>query len=170
MRSTITIVGARTVRFILFFLSQLNSANLLPFGSIGTEYFTVGTTTSMVFVPLVPPPPNAPYTATYTVDTDGHIIVVMIQLSIMFSNNSANGESKLQVSGDGGVTFVDITNAIPTGVGQSRSGSGLWIPEIQAGINKLQFRVVGRSTDGALATINVRTDTEIVIVINKKIM
>ena len=159
-----TIVGARTVWLSLDLLAQLNSVTLLPFGSTGAEYFTVGTTASAVFVPL--------YTATYNVDTNGKIIVIMIYLS-MFSNNSANGESKLQVSGDGGVTFVDVTNTIPTGLAQARVGAGLWIPEVQPGtdvLKKLQIRVMGRSTNGALATIIVRTDSYIEFILNKKII
>jgi len=154
-------VGARTVWMVLDLLGQLNSATLLPIGSTGFEYFTVGTTTNAVFEPL--------YTATYTIDTNGKIIVVMIDL-LIYSNNSANGESKLQVSGDGGLTFVDVTNTIPTGLAQARVGAGLWIPEIQTGPDKLQFRVVGRSTNGALATIQIRTYSDIRLVINKKII
>lgn len=157
-------MGARTVSLDLDLLAQLNLATLLPFGSVGTGYFTVGTTTSAVFVPL--------YTATYNIDTNGKIIVIMINLS-MFSNNSANGESKLQVSGDGGATFVDVTNTIPTGLDQARVGAGLWITEIQPGtdvLKKLQFRIMGRSTNGALATIIVRTDSHIEFIINKKII
>jgi len=146
---------------VLDLLGQLNSATLLPIGSTGFEYFTVGTTTNAAFEPL--------YTAKYTIDTNGKIIVVMIDL-LMYSNNSANGESKLQVSGDGGLTFVDVTNTIPTGLAQARVGAGLWIPEIQTGPDKLQFRVVGRSTDGAPATIQVRTYSDIRLVINKKII
>lgn len=154
-------MGARTVSLVLDLLAQLNLATLLPFGSTGSEYFAAGTTTNVAFEPL--------YTATYTVDTNGRIIVVEISLT-MYSSNSANGESKLQVSGDGGNTFVDVTNAIPTGVDQARIGAGLWITEVQPGLNKLQFRVVGRSTDGLLATINVRTDSHIDFVLNKKII
>jgi len=156
-----TIVGARTVKFSLDLLAQLNLATLLPFGA--SEYLTVGTTTSGVFVTL--------YTATYNVDSNGKIVVVMINLS-MFSNNSANGESKLQVSGDGGATFVDVTNAIPTGLDEAREGAGLWITEIQPGtdIKKLQFRIMGRSTNGALATINTRVDSFIEFLLNKKII
>lgn len=157
-------MGARTVSLDLDILSQFHSAALLPFGSTGTGYFTVGTTASAVFVPL--------YTATYNIDTNGKIIVVMISLT-MYSNNSANGESKFQVSGDGGVTFVDVTNTIPTGLDQARIGAGLWITEIQPGtdvLKKLQFRVMGRSTNGAPATINVRDDSHIEFILNKKII
>lgn len=164
MRTAITIVGARTFYLDLDILAQLNLATLLPFGSTGTGYFSVGTTTSLAFVPL--------YTASYNIDSNGKIIVVMISLT-MFSNNSANGESKFQVSGDGGVTFVDVTNTIPTGLDQARIGAGLWITEVQPGtdvLKKLQFRVMGRSTNGALATINVRDDSHIVFIFNKKII
>lgn len=164
MRSTITIVGARTVSLDLDLLAQLNKATLLPFGSTGTGYFTVGTTNSATFESL--------FTAKYNVDTNGKIIVVMINLT-MYSNNSANGESKLQISGDGGATFVDVTNTIPTGLDQARIGAGLWITEIQPGtdiLKKLQFRIMGRSTNGALATIIVRTDSHIEFILNKKIV
>jgi len=156
-----TIVGARTCSLSLDLLAQNNLATLLPFGSSGSEYFAVGTTMNAAFEPL--------YTATYTVDTNGKIIVIDISLT-MYSSNSANGESKLQVSGDGGTTFVDVTDTIPTGVDQARIGAGLWITEIAPGLNKLQFRVVGRSTNGLLATINLRTDSFIDFVINKKII
>lgn len=159
-----TIVGARTVWLSLDLLAQLNSTTLLPFGSTGAEYFTVGTTTSVAFAPLTPP-----YIAKYTIDTNGKIIVVSIYLS-MFSNNSANGRSKLQVSGDGGGTWKDVTNEIPTAV-QGRIGAGLWITEVLPGLDMLQFQVVGWSTTApAPATIIVRTDSYIEFILNKKII
>lgn len=101
-----------------------------------------------------------------TVDQNGELTVLSVFLD-MFSNNSANAVSKLQVSGDGGTTWVDVTDEIPTGADLERAGSGLWITSIQTGSNKLKIRLMGKSTSGA-STVRIARDAYMVITINKK--
>lgn len=160
MKTTETIVAQRAVRITLDMLAQFNGATVLALGTSGSEYGTIGTTSSLTYVPL--------FTAQYTVDTNGFIKVLDIRPD-MFSNNSANGISKLQISGDGGTTFVDITGDIGTGLDLRFTGPGQWIHTIQAGTNQLQFRILGKSTNGAVATIRVRNDSFIYFVFNKTI-
>lgn len=104
-----------------------------------------------------------------TVDTNGIISVQDIFLDI-FSDNSANAVSKLQISGDGGTNWIDVTDKIPTGLDIERAGAGLWISSIQTGENKLKIRIVGKSTDGLAATVRVSRDTYMQMIINKKIL
>lgn len=62
------------------------------------------------------------------------------------AGNGVNSVSKIQISRDGGATFVDLTenfinpNAAMTA--RNREGVGLWIPTIVAGANQLQLRLV----------------------------
>lgn len=113
---------------------------------LGTEsvYQTFGTTSSMGFVDI--------YTSKYTIDINSITHIHHILLLDVMSSNSANGRTKIQISGDGGTTpFIDITDEIPGG-NSTRTGPGLWIDKVNVGIDQLQIRILGKSTDGALAT------------------
>lgn len=116
---------------------------------VADRNITIGTTSSLIYVTL--------HTATYTIDNVGSILIAYIFIQIV-TNNSANGQCKLQVSGDGGTTFVDVTGNIGAGANLNTGGVGLWISSINIGANKFQLRVQGRSTDDALATIKIRND------------
>lgn len=154
MKSSQSILVSKTIRVILDVAAHKNGSSVVglfsadPFG-----YVTMGSTTNMVdFVTLD--------TASYTVDTNGIIFLDSIYMFIL-TNNDANAECKLQISGDGGITpFVDMTDGIPgTGIDLITSGPGAWITNVDTGVDKLQIRVVGRSTDGNAAATKLRADS-----------
>lgn len=104
-----------------------------------------------------------------TMDFNGVISVLDMFLD-MFSDNSANAVSKLQVSGDGGTTWFDVTDDILTGLDVERAGSGIWIPSINTGSNKFRIRLVGKSTTGGVETVRISRDSYMIIIINKRII
>lgn len=60
--------------------------------------------------------------------------------------------SKIQISRDGGDTWVDLTdnfnNAAAVMTTRIRIGVGVWIPTIVAGVDQLSFRIVHWTDDG----------------------
>lgn len=155
------LLNPATIRVDLDLLAQFNNANIIPIGTLSTTYTDVGTTTSTSFVTL--------FTNQYTIDINGVIDVVDIFVDIT-TNNTTNGRLKMQISGDGGSTWVDITNEMAGGTGIRRTGPGLWINNVLTGLNKLQIRVLGRSADGLLATLRVRNNSFFYFIFNKKII
>lgn len=154
MKTILNVVAPTTVLYILEY-GQLNGSVI----AATDLYINVGTTSSLIYVPLG--------TIKVTVDMQGIITVYDLTCSLQ-TNNSANGVCKLQISGDGGNTFTDITNDILGGV-RTRGGVALWINSIQAGIDKLQVRVLGRSSNGNLATIKIYTRSTIQMTLNKRL-
>ena len=123
-------------------------------------YSEIGTTTNLNYETL--------YTAKYTIDENGILNVINMYLfSLWFNDN--NARSKLQVSGDGGITWTDITDDIINGIDLEKTGPGLWITNISIGTNMFQFRILGKSTDGNVATIKLNTASYIDFMIQKKI-
>lgn len=125
-------------------LSQIHGSAQMIENLAGQSYYTVGTTSSLSYVTL--------FTIKYTVDVEGLLTVSEMTFDNIESNNDANGECKLQISGDGGNTFVDVTGDIGGGI-LATGGAGLWINNVEVGKDKLQVRILGRSTDGNPANI-----------------
>lgn len=158
MRAQIAIVTPTNTRMFLYYMAQFQGAAQLT--SDVATYATLGPTSSLVFVPL--------YTANFTVDTEG-VISVANMLLFISTNNDANAVCKLQISGDGGNTFVDATGEIGTGA-LSTSGPGLWLSNVQAGLNKFQIRIMGKSTNANPANILVEIDSFIECIFNKSFL
>ena len=62
------------------------------------------------------------------------------------AGNGVNSQSKIQISGNGGGAWVDLTdnyvNAAATMTNRIRAGVGAWITTVTAGANQLQFRLM----------------------------
>lgn len=156
MKLKIAVVAPLTNRVDLYFMAQKHGTSILTLATLYESF----TTTSPALETL--------YTATYTMDTQGFIDVIVVWLYLV-TDNSANGRCTAEISGDGGVTFIPMTTEVPDGAGLVTRGPGLWITSINTGTNKLQIRIRGRSTDGALATIKIRNDAIIDIIFNKRL-
>lgn len=155
----VAIIAPTTVRATFDLMAKNQGSSQLT--GFGAYYVTLASVTDTSFAVVL--------SGSFTIDTNGVLTVVEIFLS-MFTSNTIAGESKLQISGDGGVTWVDVTNAIGVGADIERTGPGLWISSIQTGTNKFRFRILGRSTTGALSLIQIRSDSFIYIVYNKTII
>lgn len=152
-----TIIISPTIGTIDVDLGQLiGTTNVLLPSATETN---IDTTSSLVYENM--------YTAKYTVDVSGSITVTNIRLDIT-TDNSANGQSKFQISGDGGNTFVDMTDDTTVGLVNIFTDVGKWITNIQTGDDKLQFRILGRSTDGNPAIITCLLDTKAILTIYKR--
>lgn len=151
------LVSPTTTRTLFNFVAQKIGTSILDPTIL---YVDIGTTSSLSFEDL--------YTAKYTIDTNG---VITLNDVYMFSSsfNDANGVSQIQISGDGGNTFVPMTDETPSGQ-LDRVGPGLWITNIQTGNDQFQIKVVGKSTDGLDATIRLDIISYVYIVFNKKII
>lgn len=156
MRSIIGVISPTTTTLRLLF-GQAQDSVILP----SSFMVLLGTTSSLVYVPI--------FTATYTIDISGIISVVNMFFDII-TYNDLNAVSKLQVSGDGGTTFVDVTGDIGSTFGLETGGSGLWLNTIQVGTNKYQIRMLGKSTDGNPANIIADTASKHLLKINKKLI
>lgn len=157
MESLQPIISSDTTHLVIQFTDRKQGTTPLQLSTISI-YIDIGTTSSLVLEPL--------YTAKYTIDFNGTLVVNSMDL-FMFSFNDVNARSVLQVSGDGGNNFVDITDEIPDGIDAGTVGNGLWINSIKIGTDGLQFRVLGRSTDGNPATVRLDQGSSIGIIIVK---
>lgn len=157
MKALIGVIAPTTTRLLLDF-GGFNAGATIPV-EIGTtnKTFIEWNTSSMVFVELA--------SVSYTADKDRAVSVLNLYLFTMY-NNSLNGRCKLQISGDGGTTWVDMTNTILDGFFEGREGPGLWITTINPGDNQLKIRLMGLSTDGANATIRFRQDSFLDVTLN----
>lgn len=157
MRTSVIPITPTTIRMLINIPSQHNGAAELTDTAI--SYIDLPTS-NIAFEQLL--------LFQATVDFNG-VISVLDMFVDMFSDNSANAVSKLQVSGNGGTTWVDVTNEIPTGLDLERIGSGIWIPSINTGSNKFRIRLVGKTTGGA-ATVRISRDSYMFVIINKRII
>lgn len=95
----------------------------------------------------------AAWTEDVNFEQEGTITIISIYAEfewqsrfLLGAGNGVNSVSKIQISRDGGVNWVDLTdnfinpNAAMTA--RNREGVGLWISTILAGANQLQFRLV----------------------------
>lgn len=155
MKLKIAVIAPLTTRTVLRLMSQKHGTAILT--AVVYESFT---TSSLVLETL--------FTATYTIDTQGVIDVIDVWLDLI-TDNSANGRCTVEISGDGGATFIPMTTEVPDGVTLATTGPGLWITGVNIGTNQLQIRIKGRSTDGALATIKIRNDSTMDIIFNKRL-
>lgn len=157
MKTSVIPITPTTIRIQIYITSQNNGTAAL-------------TDTSLSYIDL--PTSNIAFEQLLlfqaTVDFNG-VISVLDMFVDMFSDNSANAVSKLQVSGNGGTTWIDVTDEIPTGLDVERAGSGIWIPSINTGSNKFRIRLVGKTTGGA-ATVRISQDSYMIVIINKKVI
>lgn len=155
MRALIGVIAPTTTRLYLRF-GGFNGSSLLEvqFGAwIGT--YMTWTTNSTEFVELA--------SASYTIDKDRPVSVLNIYFDIFHFANIFPGICKLQISGDGGTTWVDATDEVSSG---GRTGPGLWITTINKGENQFKIRLVGKSSTGALGTIKLHMASFIDITLN----
>lgn len=157
MKALIGVIAPTTTSLLLAF-GGFNAGATIPviIGSTDKTFLEIDTT-SMVFVELA--------SASYTTDKDRAVSVLNLYLFTMY-NNSLNGRCKLQISRDGGTTWVDMTDTVLDGFFEGREGPGLWINTINPGDNQLKIRLMGLSTDGANATIRLRQDSSLDVTLN----
>lgn len=156
MKSIIGVISPTTTTLRIGF-GQAQDSFLLP----SSFMVLLGNTSSLVYVSV--------FTATYTIDISGIISVVNMFFDIV-TYNDLNAMSKLQISGDGGITFVDVTGDMDSTFFLETGGSGSWINNIQPGINKYQIRMLGKSTDGNPANIIADTASIHLLKINKRLI
>jgi len=84
------------------------------------------------------------------------------------SGGGASSQSKIQISGNGGTTWVDLTdtftNTATSLTTQIRAGTGKWLSQINQGANQLQFRLVhgvGSNDGTSQSIIQVRSNSYI---------
>lgn len=92
------------------------------------------------------------------------------------ANVAANSESYIEMSGDGGATWVPVTDTFSNNntditLGSStraRRGVGLWITTVVTGANQLQFRLMHRTTNAAhQSSAQIRSDSYVRITYRK---
>lgn len=100
-------------------------------------------------------------------EQDGALALISIFMEIHLQikiSGGATGTVKLQISGDAGGSWVDVTDDLTTVeaayVDKTRIGTGLWITGIVAGANQLKFRLMHKTSDaGETVYTQIRTDT-----------
>ena len=99
-------------------------------------------------------------------DEHGVNTIVSIYAELHWSMKRTAGitsSAKMQISGDGGVTWVDMTDdVIETGtvhVDKTRAGVGRLVTSIAAGTNKLKLRLCAWSADATSVETKIREDT-----------
>lgn len=103
--------------------------------------------------------PGVAWTEDIDFEQEGTITIISIYAEFEWQTRflvgagaGTNSISKIQISRDGGATWVDLTdnftnpNAAMTA--RIRAGAGVWVPTIVAGANQLQFRLVHWTDDG----------------------
>jgi hypothetical protein len=98
----------------------------------------------------------------------GTISVISIYAEVEFemktSDAGATATARLQISGDGGGSWVTVTDELTTTstayVEKLRAGTGTWISAITAGANQLQFKLQHKISDGTkIVSTAMRTST-----------
>lgn len=109
-------------------------------------------------------------------ETYGVITVIAIHYNLRWQQKRTAGttsSAKWQISGDGGTTWVDVTDNV-TEVGavyadKTRIGVGRHITTIKPGSNQLQLRLCAW-TDGTSVETKVRSDSYIRLAIKKTVV
>lgn len=103
--------------------------------------------------------------------------VGFIEMLSMFTalgwNMLGNGQWRWQVSGDGGTTWVTLTEVTSnTGVFTTvnRGGAGLWLSSIDIGANKFHVRFQTRAVAGTVSTQILDTSSFIRLLYRKKVL
>jgi len=155
MKLKVSVIAPLTTRTVLRLMSQKQGTD-----SLTSVVYLSFPTSSLVLETL--------FTAMYTIDTQGIVDVIDVWLDLR-TDNSTNGVCTVEISGDGGTTFIPITTEIPSTLDLQTKGPGLWITGVNIGANQLQIRIRGRSIDGLAATINIRSDSTMDIIFNKRL-
>lgn len=90
----------------------------------------------------------------YRVEDVGSIEVIAMFV-ILDWYIKGNGQWRWQISGDGGTTWVTITEVTDNQVAfteYQRGGAGLWLSSIDVGTDKLQVRLQARAVSGTVST------------------
>lgn len=108
--------------------------------------------------------PGVAWQKLFDLEQDGTITVLSMYLELewqtLFTVGGGAGTqstSKVQVTGDGGTTWVDVTdnftNAVAVMTPRIRAGVGLWLPAISAGPDQFGVRLVHWTDDaGGVST------------------
>lgn len=159
---TYTAVIAPRYDFVTLLLTThiQGTAPLLP----NNESTLLATTSSTAFEEV--------FRSKYTIDTNGvitlnEIFVFVDTFPIIGPITDPNGVSRIEISGDAGQTFVNMSGDVQGP--QFFQALGLWINKIDSVENGLQFRYLVKSADGLPANIYMANDYEVVLVLNKKI-
>jgi len=167
MKSTVAVISPTSNRLLLDIASQFNGSTELITGTAAYDILVAENFTNTDF--------EQKLIFKLTIDTFGTINIVNIRLEYLGVlagvSDGIKMECKLQISGDGGITWVNITDTIVSNNDtiQKRAGPGLWISSIDTGTEKLQIRLVARSTDETPVDLYIRSESHIYIIYNKTV-
>jgi len=160
MKSDLTVIPPTSNRLLIRFTAQQTGTNeLTGFGA--ADVTIVGITNTDYEEKMI---------SKTTVDTYGTLTLQDIYFYYRM-RGYADLRAKLQISGDGGVTWTDVTDEI-TGVGgaiEERTGPGLWISSIDVGTDKFQVRLIAKTVGGAV-DVRVLSDSFVYIVYKKDVI
>ncbi|MEA3338438.1 MAG: hypothetical protein U9R15_00585 [Chloroflexota bacterium] len=106
-------------------------------------------------------------------EREGTINVISIFAELRWQHKTSGGTaySKIQITGDGGAAWVDVTDNIAetnaTYQVKTRIGVGQFLPTITAGASKLGFRLVSWEAGGATSNAKIRSDSYVRITYRK---
>jgi len=109
--------------------------------------------------------PNVHWSEDIDFEPEGSIDVISIFAELRWEHKTSGGTaySKVQMSRDGGVNWVDMTDSIAeTNVAyqnKTRIGVGRFVTTIVAGANQLEFRLVSWEAGGATSSAKIRSDS-----------
>ena len=109
--------------------------------------------------------PNVHWLEDINFEQVGTITVISMFLEFEWEHKTSGGTaySKIQISGDGGNTWVDVTDSITeTNAAYQtklRAGVGNFLSTITAGANKLQFRLVSWEAGGATSSAKISSSS-----------
>jgi len=111
--------------------------------------------------------PNVHWSEDIDFEQTGTINVISIFADLRWEHKTSAGTaySKVQMSGDGGANWVDMTDSIAETDAayqdKVRIGVGRFVSTITAGVNQLQFRLVSWEAGGATSSAKMRSDSYI---------
>ena len=117
--------------------------------------------------------PNVHWLEDINFEQAGTINIISMYLEFEWEHKTSGGTaySKIQISGDGGGTWVDVTDSIAetnaTYQNKLRAGVGNFVSTITAGANKLQFRLVSWEASGNTSSVKIRSNSYVRITYKK---
>lgn len=111
---------------------------------------------------------------TYRLEDIGFLEVQDL-VAISYQDVLGNGQLRLQISGDGGITFTTIMETAIFGVAawtsQNAQGGGIWVSQINPGDNKLFLRMQTRADVlGNTAKARIYDSSNIIVRYRKKVL
>ena len=104
---------------------------------------------------------------------DGIVTIISMYFELIWQHKTAAGTaySKIQISGNGGSSWVDVTDSIDEinteYQAKTRKGVGRFLSSINAGLNQLQIRLVSWEAGGNSSSAQIRSDSHIEIAFRK---